>query len=327
MRSSSPGHRVGSARPSCPSCWAPATRWSAWPAPRRRRSARGGRCHRPAGRPRRSRRSGQGGRRLRRGDPPGLPARGGLRWQLRRCGGGRPACRGGHGRGPGRLRPTLRARLGHARADGRPGGHRGRRARPRRGDPGQSRRAPVRPPPCSRCPCGASASARRCCAFRRRSTATATTGSWPPSSTSPASGAWPATWGTEPTAGRPCTAPTPPAWPASPSRRPRPARSCTPSATRALPFRDIAEAMGRHLDVPTASVAPADAAEHFAPLGHFVGLDSPASAAITRELLGWEPTGPEPARGPRAGPLLPGGLSQGDSIHAVWSTSRRRHPA
>ena len=32
--------------------------------------------------------------------------------------------------------------------------------------------------------------------------------------------------------------------------------------------------------------------EHFAPLGHFVGLDSPASAAITRELLGWEPTGP-----------------------------------
>ena len=57
-------------------------------------------------------------------------------------------------------------------------------------------------------------------------------------------------------------------------------------------FRDIADAMGRHLDVPTASVAPGDAAEHFAPLGHFIGLDSPASAAQTRELLGWEPTGP-----------------------------------
>jgi nucleoside-diphosphate-sugar epimerase len=59
-----------------------------------------------------------------------------------------------------------------------------------------------------------------------------------------------------------------------------------------VPFREIAEAMGRHLEVPTASVREVDAAEHFAPLGHFVGMDSPASAAITRELLGWEPTGP-----------------------------------
>ncbi len=57
-------------------------------------------------------------------------------------------------------------------------------------------------------------------------------------------------------------------------------------------FREIAQAMSRHLDVPTASVAPADAFEHFAPLGHFVALDSPATAAITRELLAWEPTGP-----------------------------------
>jgi nucleoside-diphosphate-sugar epimerase len=59
-----------------------------------------------------------------------------------------------------------------------------------------------------------------------------------------------------------------------------------------VPFRHIAEAMSRHLGVPAASVARADAAEHFAPLGHFVGLDSPATAAVTRELLGWEPTGP-----------------------------------
>ena len=59
-----------------------------------------------------------------------------------------------------------------------------------------------------------------------------------------------------------------------------------------VPFREIAEAMGRHLGVPAASIAPADAPEHFGPLGHFVALDSPATAAITRELLGWEPTGP-----------------------------------
>ena len=59
-----------------------------------------------------------------------------------------------------------------------------------------------------------------------------------------------------------------------------------------VPFREIAEAMGRHLGVPTASVAPADAAEHFGYLGHFVGAGQSATAAITRELLGWEPTGP-----------------------------------
>jgi nucleoside-diphosphate-sugar epimerase len=57
-------------------------------------------------------------------------------------------------------------------------------------------------------------------------------------------------------------------------------------------FRHIAEAMGRHLGVPAASVAPADAGEHFSHLSHFVALDSPASAAMTRELLEWEPTGP-----------------------------------
>jgi nucleoside-diphosphate-sugar epimerase len=59
-----------------------------------------------------------------------------------------------------------------------------------------------------------------------------------------------------------------------------------------VPFRVIAETMGRHLDVPATSVDPADAAEHFGPLGHFVGLDSPATASITHELLGWKATGP-----------------------------------
>jgi nucleoside-diphosphate-sugar epimerase len=58
-----------------------------------------------------------------------------------------------------------------------------------------------------------------------------------------------------------------------------------------VPFREIAEAMGRHLGIPAVSVSPADAVEHFAHLGHFVALDSPATAAITRQLLAWEPTG------------------------------------
>jgi nucleoside-diphosphate-sugar epimerase len=57
-------------------------------------------------------------------------------------------------------------------------------------------------------------------------------------------------------------------------------------------FREIAEAIGCHLDVPAKSLGFAEAVEHFGPLGHFVGLDSPANAAITRDLLGWEPAGP-----------------------------------
>jgi nucleoside-diphosphate-sugar epimerase len=57
-------------------------------------------------------------------------------------------------------------------------------------------------------------------------------------------------------------------------------------------FGDIAEVIGRHVDVPSKSLSPAEAAEHFGLLGHFVGLDTPANAVITHELLGWEPTGP-----------------------------------
>jgi nucleoside-diphosphate-sugar epimerase len=63
-------------------------------------------------------------------------------------------------------------------------------------------------------------------------------------------------------------------------------------ADEGVPFREIARAIGGHLGLPTASVPPAAAAEHFAHLGHFAAVDSPASAAVTRELLGWDPNGP-----------------------------------
>jgi nucleoside-diphosphate-sugar epimerase len=59
-----------------------------------------------------------------------------------------------------------------------------------------------------------------------------------------------------------------------------------------VPFREIARAMGRQLGIPTESVSPTDGVEHFAHLGPFVSLDSPATSAVTRELLAWEPTGP-----------------------------------
>ncbi|MFJ6463446.1 SDR family oxidoreductase [Streptomyces sp. NPDC091387] len=63
-------------------------------------------------------------------------------------------------------------------------------------------------------------------------------------------------------------------------------------ADEGVPIRAVAEVIGRHLDVPLVSV-PADGAdEHFGWLGGFLGLDGPASSALTRELLGWEPTHP-----------------------------------
>ncbi|NUH35665.1 SDR family oxidoreductase [Streptomyces samsunensis] len=63
-------------------------------------------------------------------------------------------------------------------------------------------------------------------------------------------------------------------------------------AEEGIALRDIAEVIGRHLDVPTASVAPEAAAEHFTWLSDFVALDSPASNALTRELLDWRPAHP-----------------------------------
>ncbi|WP_435228320.1 SDR family oxidoreductase [Streptomyces sp. Tue6028] len=63
-------------------------------------------------------------------------------------------------------------------------------------------------------------------------------------------------------------------------------------AEEGVAIRDVAEVIGRHLDVPVVSVAPDRAAEHFTWLGAFLGLDSPASNTLTREQLGWEPTRP-----------------------------------
>jgi nucleoside-diphosphate-sugar epimerase len=63
-------------------------------------------------------------------------------------------------------------------------------------------------------------------------------------------------------------------------------------AEQGVPIRDIAAVMGRHLDIPVLAISPEDAAEHFAWLAGFLGTDSPASSALTRELLGWQPTRP-----------------------------------
>ncbi len=63
-------------------------------------------------------------------------------------------------------------------------------------------------------------------------------------------------------------------------------------ADEGVPIRDIAEVIGRHLDLPVVSISPEDAAEHFAWLAGFLAADSPASSALTQELLDWQPTQP-----------------------------------
>ena len=63
-------------------------------------------------------------------------------------------------------------------------------------------------------------------------------------------------------------------------------------ADEGVPIRTIAEVIGKHLGLPVVSISPADADEHFGWLASMVEVDSPASSARTRTLLGWQPTHP-----------------------------------
>ena len=62
-------------------------------------------------------------------------------------------------------------------------------------------------------------------------------------------------------------------------------------AEEGVPLREIADAIGRGLKVPVVAKSPEEAAEHFGFLGFFVGMDAPASSALTQERLGWRLTG------------------------------------
>jgi len=64
------------------------------------------------------------------------------------------------------------------------------------------------------------------------------------------------------------------------------------AAEQGVPFRDIAGAIGRHLDLPVTGISPEEADAHFGFLAAFVGLDNLTSSAATRELLGWRPEHP-----------------------------------
>ena len=64
-------------------------------------------------------------------------------------------------------------------------------------------------------------------------------------------------------------------------------------AEEGVAIRDIAEAIGRRLNLPVKSIATEEAQDYFGWLSLFAGRDMQASSAKTRQKLGWEPTGPK----------------------------------
>lgn len=60
-------------------------------------------------------------------------------------------------------------------------------------------------------------------------------------------------------------------------------------ADEGVPFKAIAEVIGRRLGLPVESRGP----EHFGWFAMFAGLDMAASSTRTQSLLGWQPTGPD----------------------------------
>lgn len=59
-----------------------------------------------------------------------------------------------------------------------------------------------------------------------------------------------------------------------------------------ITLRDITEMMGSRLQLPVQSISHDEAQRRFGFLAPWLALDMPASSAVTRELLGWQPTGP-----------------------------------
>ena len=73
-----------------------------------------------------------------------------------------------------------------------------------------------------------------------------------------------------------------------------PAGSVLHATAENVPFKDIAETIGRGLGLPVVSLTPDEAAGHFVSpfIARAYGTDAPVSSAFTRELLGWSPRHP-----------------------------------
>jgi hypothetical protein len=135
-------------------------------------------------------------------------------------------------------------------------------------------------------------SAPRWCACRRRSMAMATTASFRLSSASRVKRASRRMWVTGSTAGPRCTGSMLPTSSGLALEKGSAGARYHGVADEGVPVRDIADVIGRRLDVPVVPKSPEEAAGHFGFLGHFLGIDCPASSAQTQERLGWRPTQP-----------------------------------
>jgi nucleoside-diphosphate-sugar epimerase len=60
-------------------------------------------------------------------------------------------------------------------------------------------------------------------------------------------------------------------------------------AEEGVSLRAVAEAIGRGLNVPVVALSPDEAAAHFGWLAFPVSMDAPATSALTRQKLGWQP--------------------------------------
>lgn len=63
-------------------------------------------------------------------------------------------------------------------------------------------------------------------------------------------------------------------------------------AEEGVPFKQIAEAIGKGTGMPIVAKDGKEAEEHFGWFLHFAGIDCAASSAKTRQAVGWEPTHP-----------------------------------
>lgn len=60
-------------------------------------------------------------------------------------------------------------------------------------------------------------------------------------------------------------------------------------AEEGVPYREIAEAIGRQLGLPAKSLTPEEAQAHFGSLATWVANNGPASNEWTKKTLGWAP--------------------------------------
>lgn len=64
-------------------------------------------------------------------------------------------------------------------------------------------------------------------------------------------------------------------------------------AEEGVPFKAIAEVIGRRLGIPVVAKSHDEATTHFGWFGRFAGADMPTSSARSRAMLDWTPTGPD----------------------------------